>query len=242
MIVMPADSCNRLVYLWQGRYGNLGWLFNAYTPRQKPWSEMPFAIDNGAFPCFTNRKPWDATRFIAGLDKIATGCVEQRTDPSWLLVPDVVCDREATIASWHEWLPRLTGYGWPLAFAVQDGMDIGDVPREAQVVFVGGSTPWKRATMARWCQSFPRVHVGRINTYRWLRVCEKLGAESCDGTGWFHGDNDQLEGLRKWLAEKSGKEPRDGQQSLSFDGTDDEMVPGSKSCETAALAPVGDAR
>lgn len=43
MLVMPADSCNRLVYLWQGRYGGLGWILNAYHPRQAPWSEMPWA-------------------------------------------------------------------------------------------------------------------------------------------------------------------------------------------------------
>jgi hypothetical protein len=35
-----------------------------------------------------------------------------------------------------------------------------------------------------------------------------MGVESCDGTGWFRGDQNQLAGLKKYLAQSSGKERR----------------------------------
>lgn len=50
-------------------------------------------------------------------------------------------------------------------------------------------------------------HIERINTYRWHRVCADAGAESVDGTGWFRGDKEQLEGLRRFLAEQARRDP-----------------------------------
>jgi hypothetical protein len=75
-----------------------------------------------------------------------------------------------------------------------------DVPSDADVIFVGGSTDWKRRTMSMWCEVFDRVHVGRINTERWLWECDEAGAESCDGTGWFRGRQAQLDGLLSYLS------------------------------------------
>src|SRR5208283_317973 len=95
-------------------------------------------------------------------------------------------------------------YGFTPAFAVQDGMTPRDVPLGAGVVFVGGSTKWKRQTLEVWCGGFPRVHVARINTERWLWRCYALGAESCDGTGWFRGDPVQFRGLLDYLALRAG--------------------------------------
>lgn len=72
-----------------------------------------------------------------------------------------------------------------MAFAAQDGMTPADVPSDADVVFVGGSTSWKWANLRMWTDNFPRVHVGRVNSRRLLEQAEQAGAESCDGTGWF---------------------------------------------------------
>ena len=87
--------------------------------------------------------------------------------------------------------------------AVQDGMEPGDVPAEAGVVFVGGSTEWKWRTVRDWCDAFDRVHVGRVNTNGKLWECHEAGAESCDGTGWFRGDQRQLRGLIAYLERSS---------------------------------------
>ena len=100
---------------------------------------------------------------------------------------------------WDQWAPRLQKDGWALAMAVQDDMKPEDVPGEAEVVFVGGTTLWKRRTIHMWCEEFSRVHVGRINTEKWLWACHRAGAESTDGTGWFRGSARQLNGLKRYL-------------------------------------------
>jgi hypothetical protein len=63
--------------------------------------------------------------------------------------------------------------------------EVSDVPYNADIVFIGGSTSWKWRTLRTWTGAFPRVHVGRVNSRRLLEMAENCGAESCDGTGWF---------------------------------------------------------
>jgi hypothetical protein len=190
MIVMTANNTGReqraLAAAFPGRVGLLlspaGW--------RKPHG--PYALDNGAFPAWTKGRPWDEAAFL----KLLENATKAGTIPLWVLVPDVVADREATIALWHQWEPALRDYGWPLAFAVQDGMEQTDVPTSVNVVFVGGTTRWKWRTVERWCNDNERVHVGRVNGYQGLDRLHGLGAESCDGTGWFRGDQAQLAGAR----------------------------------------------
>lgn len=192
---MPANNCKLHVGWLAGRFpGRLGHLYSPGSQRG-PFGFLPYALDNGRFVCWAAGKTWDEAAYLRLLDWAAAS----GQPPLWALVPDVVADRDGTLREWDRWAPRLAAYGWPLAMAVQDGMAVADVPTEAAVVFVGGSTKWKRRTLARWCESFPRVHVGRINTERWLWECESAGAESCDGTGWYRGDRRQLGGLVRYL-------------------------------------------
>lgn len=205
---MPANSGNRFVYLWQGRYGSLGWLYNAVTDAGRdPWDEMPYAIDNGIYGAFEGGRRWRHRDFYRGIDALMLKARMSRHLPLWIAVPDAVADRERTLRRWAVHAPRLHSYGVPLAFVVQDGMTAADVPEGAAVVFVGGSTAWKERTLGMWCSVFPRVHVGRVNGYRMLRACADAGAESCDGTGWFRGDKNQLAGLERFLMEQDGRMP-----------------------------------
>lgn len=199
MRVMPSNNGKALIHYWAGAYpGLLGHLYGLDGFRGPfPW--LPYALDNGAFPAFTKGKAWDSGGFLRLLDRAAAA----QQAPLWVAVPDVVADRRATLSAWELWAPRVRGYGWPLAFVVQDGMKPADVPADADVVFVGGTTTWKRRTVPMWCREFTRVHVGRINTERWLWYCDHHGAESCDGTGWMRGDPVQLAGLANYLRRKA---------------------------------------
>ena len=195
MIVMPANSNKLIVGYLAGKYpGRMGHLYGPGGFRG-PYEFLPFGLDNGRFAATTKGFDWDEAAFLGLLDRVMDGGHR----PLWVVVPDVVGDRDATLRSWDAWAPRLSRYGWPLAMAVQDGMEEYDVPSEAAVIFVGGSTEWKRATMHDWCEHFPRVHIGRVNTEKWLWECHRAGAESCDGTGWFRGDPRQLAGLKRYL-------------------------------------------
>ena len=193
MLVMVSNNSKGIVHHLATKYpGSIGHL---YSPggwsNPVPW--LPFALDNGAFVAFKNKTEWDADKFLTMCDKTLSA----PTPPRWVLVPDVVCDRVATIERWCEWSEKLRRFKWPMAFAVQDGMTPDDVPKSAEVVFVGGSTEWKRSTIHRWVGSFRRVHVGRINTIDWLIYCERMGVESVDGTGWYH--HKQMDQLVRWL-------------------------------------------
>jgi hypothetical protein len=192
---MPANNNAMRVGYLAGTYpGRLGHLYSPGGLRG-PYDFMPFGLDNGRFSCWSNGMEWDEQAYVGMLDRVQ----QSGFKPLWVLVPDVVANFAATRIQWDAWCHRLEGYGWPLAFAVQDGAGADDVPENAAVIFVGGSTEWKRKTMHDWCEAFPRVHIGRINTNRWLWECHKAGAESCDGTGWMRGDPRQLAGLIEYL-------------------------------------------
>lgn len=198
MMVMPGnDASMRLGYL-AGKYpGKIGWIMSP-DHWKEPRDYIPYGLDNGCW------NKWDEPAFYAHCERT----VPLKHKPRWIAVPDVVADREATLRSWFLHSPQVARYGCPLAFVVQDGMTPADIPPNADVVFVGGSTAWKWATLETWCKAHPRVHVGRVNGERPLWLCHKAGAESCDGTGWFRGDKKQLAGLLRYLDESSRGEVR----------------------------------
>ena len=185
MLIMTANASGRDFHRLQLAHRQphtLGWLIGpASLPKTSLRHRIPFALDNDAFSAFCHGTPWNAPAWREMLKAVWQSAL----DPLWLLVPDVVADRDATLQNWRTYSPEAAACGWPLAFAVQDGMTANDVPREADVVFIGGSTAWKWRTLQYWCDNFRRVHVGRVNTTDRLELCHASGAESCDGTGWM---------------------------------------------------------
>lgn len=144
---------------------------------------MPFAIDNGAWRCFTAGTPWDEAAFVATVHQHGS-----RAD--WIALPDIVAAGAASLERSSAWLPRLRAIcGAPLLLPVQDGMADADIVPFAQAgvgVFLGGSTEWKLANALRWGR-FARAHgvyyhIARVNTARRIRLCAAAGADSIDGT------------------------------------------------------------
>jgi len=138
---------------------------------------FPYALDNGAWAAFQRGEPFDVPAFEKAVALLGKGA-------DWIVVPDKVGDRDASIAMAREWLPRLRGIG-PLLFAVQDGMTEADIP-EGCGVFLGGSTEWKLATMRSWGEVCARrglyYHVARVNTQRRIAQAKEAGAHSIDGS------------------------------------------------------------
>lgn len=199
MIVMPANVTSPEVRSLMAEFPDM--LGNLFSPGAWQVPHGIYALDNGRF---SGRERWSDEAYLKLLDRAA----RHPRCPEWALVPDVVADWSETLREWNRWERRLRGYGWPLAVAVQDGSEPADVyPLGAQVVFVGGSTRWKLATMAKWCDHFPRVHVARANTVRRLLACADAGAESVDGTGWMQTTRQRRE-LRRGLRMLTGREHR----------------------------------
>lgn len=233
MLVMPANHSGMVMGYLAGRFpGALGHLFSPGHQRG-PWPFLPYALDNGAYGAFTAGKPWEFAPWSELLEWAkATGIA-----PRWTLVPDKVGDWLGTLRMWQENADYAASFGWPLAFAVQDGMRAVHVPSAAKIVFVGGSTDWKWSTLQYWTANFPRVHVGRVNTKKYLEIAAAAGAESCDGTGWFRGRKEQLRGLLQWLEDR---QPPHGVPSLlSYDGIEGLTAPGSRSSKTGEPAGAG---
>lgn len=203
MMVMPANNAGLTVGYLLGTYpGRIGWLLSPDSWKEPPdW--MPYALDNGAYGAFLSGREFDFEKFYQHIHKTWG----RGNQPRWIAVPDKVGNREETLRLWFLHSPRVAEYG-KLAFVAQDGMTPDDIPPNASVVFIGGSTEWKWNNLKDWTSSFPRIHVGRVNTERLLWLAHEAGAESCDGTGWFRGDQKQLQGLMRYLKESSAGKTR----------------------------------
>ncbi len=210
VIVMFANNTGKNVRALAAEFpGKVGHLFGPGAQRG-PVPGFQHAFDNNRFGSFKNGTEWDCEEW---LDLLIWG-TEKQPAPLWAVVPDVVGDRDATLRDWKEYSGIVSMYGFRLAFAVQDGMFASDVPADADVVFVGGSTDWKWATMKHWCRDFPHVHVARVNTYGRLWECHDAGAKSTDGTGFTRGCQRQWRGAVQYLRESSGKKVRHIQGGL----------------------------
>lgn len=202
MCVMPSNNSGLQIGYLAGKFPNrLGWLIGPGGWRRPP-SWMPVALDNGAFGAWVNKTEWDEHAWWSLLETAVRHCM-----PLWAVVPDVVADRDATLARWHQWQPiiREAFPNLPLALAVQDGMTPADVPDGVHTIFVGGSTEWKWRNLRQWSENFPRVHVARVNSERLLWQADRAGAVSCDGTGWMRGGEDRLEDLARYLEFSTGQ-------------------------------------
>jgi hypothetical protein len=176
----------------------LAFLYPAEDLRE-PRQGIKWALDNGVFAAWEKKRPWSEEPFYRFLEKYAAW------KPMWCVVPDWVGDRDRTLRLWEDHFPAIQAYGVPLAFAVQDGMTVADVPAEASVVFVGGTVSWKWRNLTVWTKNFPRVHVGRVNTRALLDQARAAGAESCDGTGWFRAPQRTRE-LEDYLSAESSRQ------------------------------------
>lgn len=200
MMVMVANRSGVEVGYLAGRYPGL--IGHLYSPggQRGPYPFLPYALDNGAWPAFKNGREWEEDRWRRLLRWAALS--GQR--PLWVLVPDVVGQRDATIERWSRFAPEVTAFGWRPAFALQDGMTFEDVPTRDCVLFVGGGDVWKENAIRPWAAEFPgRIHVGRVNTWRRLWKCFEAGVTSVDGSRWFTKKGGQAAELVRFLAHAS---------------------------------------
>lgn len=207
MMLMPSNHSSPPVHYFAGKYpGRMGWLVGPSAKgktKLRQW--MPYALDNDAFSAWTNRTPWNEGKWREMLHWAKWSVCK----PLWALVPDVVADKDATKELWRKYAPEVGGLGFSLAFAAQDGMTPDDVPGDADIVFIGGTTEWKWKSLPMWAKHCRRVHVGRVNGIERLWTCEDYGVESVDGTGWFRDSDDspKIDRIAQWLA---GERPDTG--------------------------------
>jgi hypothetical protein len=164
-------------------------------------TEGVFAVDNGGFSRF------DANAFRRLLIK----CEPVRERCLFVALPDVVGSARRTLEMFDIWSPRLEG--WRRALVAQDGIEDLSIPwGDINAVFIGGGTTWKESQAAvdviKAAQIAEKhVHVGRVNTIRRFRRFERLGCDTCDGSGVVR---------FKWMMEAIRRGLQDDQPHLQF--------------------------
>jgi hypothetical protein len=174
MILMPSNNTGRIVNDLFDRYpGKIARLLN---PDRRCASQHVglYAVDCGAF------KRFNESKFFT----LLYDC-KRNSPPMFVVCPDVVGCHDRTLALWRYYSPRLREYGYPLAFAAQDGCIPSTVPPDSDWIFVGGSNGWKSSMVETFVSIGKPVHVGRVNSIGFVRYCESVGVKSIDGTGWM---------------------------------------------------------
>jgi hypothetical protein len=140
------------------------------------------ALDNGAFPAFTNGTVWSPTGFLKRLDRL-----HNQANFDFAICPDIVAGGDRSLAFSEEWRQKLQGIS--LYLAVQDGMTAASVVKVLHGycgLFVGGTIQWKIDTAPAWLsmarQHGKKCHIGRIGTINRLAYCRHLGVDSVDST------------------------------------------------------------
>lgn len=214
MLVMVSNNAKCYVHYLAGKYE--GYLGHLYSPGafKTPQTYLPYALDNGVYSNFIHNTTWDDKAFLAHLEKANS----YNQKPLWVVVPDEVGNRDATLKKWDIWYPKIyKEFKIKTAFALQDNMTEKDIPKEADVLFIGGTTKFKRIAIQEFAGKHPHIHVGRINTERWLWYCKRFGVESSDGTGWFRGDPKQTGGLVNFLDHMKNNKPEPAELTESID-------------------------
>jgi len=150
----------------------------------RPLPGLPYVLDNGAWACHVAGLAWEPGPMLRLAERLGSAS-------EWMVLPDIVGGGVESLArsiSYYTQQRPEHVSAWMLA--VQDGMTVRDVRPFLDLhplgIFVGGSTDWKWRTAHEWAElglDFNRrVHVGRVNSQRRVRLCRDLGVSSCDGS------------------------------------------------------------
>jgi len=156
------------------------------TNRGQTPARTPFALDNGAYVDWRSEREFDEPAYR----KTLKGCIPLK--PDFIIIPDKVAGGLESLWFSLSWIPELrkmTRSSTPLALAVQDGMEPRDIEPylgQFEVLFLGGSRPWKYRTGEQWCRwaenhGLP-VHIGAIGSMVGVRWAKAIHATSVDST------------------------------------------------------------
>jgi len=175
-----------------------GLLRTIVTPAQgtRPIPGVPFCADNGKYGKGWPG-PWRWGEWVKGLPR--DGC-------AFVVAPDVPFNAAATLRLWDPAYRFLARYGYPAAFAAQDGQESLPVPwSQISTLFIAGSTEWKLGphAFALIQEAVSRdvpAHCARVSSERRLMKASWAGCSSADGTYLAYGPDKNLPKLLGWLA------------------------------------------
>lgn len=158
---------------------NLGAFLTPRTGNSSKTREgFTWAVDNAAFNNFDEKK------FLSMLEKI------KGQDCKFVACPDKVGDGVETLKMFYKWHQIIKSYDLPIAFVLQDGIKVSDVPFDfIQAIFIGGTTEYKLGKeVIEICKQAKKlnkwIHMGRVNSNKRLQYAMDIGCDSVDGSGY----------------------------------------------------------
>lgn len=153
--------------------------------------QMTWGMDNGRFVCldFINRtwhpEKWNKSAFIGMLynKRHIPGC-------QFVCAPDVLLNAQETTNEFWDWRDFIANLGYPVAYALQDGLTLDLVPWGAcDALFVGGSNNLKFSSVCRNAVRLAKqfgmyVHWGRASTPNFINYAKVIGCDSIDSSAF----------------------------------------------------------
>lgn len=159
-----------------------GMLLTPLSRPPRPFEDMPWCLDNGAWHAYTTGKPWEPSPFMDLVSEYGVGA-------DWVVAPDLIGQGRVSLALSESYLPDLVSTGLVLV-PVQDGIsekDVRPLLSDGVGLFVGGTTPWKLHSLPIWGRLSEEtgcyLHVARVNTVSRIKTCHAVLADSFDGSG-----------------------------------------------------------
>jgi hypothetical protein len=179
---------------------DLGLLVTPDTSYHLQVDDFPFwAADNA---CFNHPERFVTETYLNWLGAFT---LPQRARCHFATAPDVVGDAPKTLLRSLPVLPALRELGFKAALVAQDGLQDLFVPWSLfDVLFIGGSTEWKLSDHARdlSAEAIRRgktVHMGRVNSYKRIKIADDFGCATADGTFLKFGPTENLGRLLNWF-------------------------------------------
>lgn len=158
-----------------------------------------WGMDNGRYICMDwdtmtwKPKRWNLDAFLDLLETRQTlpGC-------KFVVAPDVIMNARATTDEFWCWSEFIRNLGYPVAYALQDGVTPSTVPWGAcDAIFIGGSNAMKFSAVVRTIVHHAKrdelwVHWGRGSTPTFLHYARAIGCDSCDSSAFARFTNDRL--------------------------------------------------
>ena len=176
----------------------LGVMLSFNAGKQSMQGHNLFAADNG---CFVQSEKYSDEGYLNWLNKL------DRKSCLFATAPDVVGDAEKTRERSYPMLPKIRSLGFKAAFVIQDGETPDHILwDELDAIFVGGSTSWKLGPEAADIVSEAKkrnkwVHMGRVNSFKRMRLAAAIGCDSVDGTHVAFAPDKNREEVKQWIKE-----------------------------------------
>ena len=174
----------------------IGVMLSFNAGKQAKHGHSVFAADNG---CFAQGEKYSDEKFLKWLEKL------DRKNCLFATAPDIVGDAISTRQRAYPVLPKIRKLGFKAAFVVQDGETAEKIKWDhLDAIFIGGSTKWKLSQAAADIVAEAKrhgkwAHMGRVNSFKRMRLAAAIGCDSVDGTYLAFEPDNRKEDIQKWM-------------------------------------------